>query len=132
VQWEDAGQVDGDDALPLVHGIVGDGRRRPGHARVVDERVDAPEAREHRGGHALGRGGIGHVDRHRERALEPGGGVLRGSEIDVCDRHARALGEEARDHRAPQAAGPSRDDHDAHAPPSYEVECGFTFAPPSR
>lgn len=85
---EHAVQIDIEDALPFLDGIVGDGGVHAGNAGVADQDVDAAQRRD---GLLLGFGHrviVGHVHRHADgvagKLLQR---LLRHARIGVPDRH---------------------------------------------
>ena len=114
---EDPGQVDVDRALPGGQRHLPGGHVALGHARVVDQDVDAPGPFERRRDHRFDACVVGHVDGDRKgRAAacrEPPGQVLRGLERHVGDDHGDAVAHEPGAHRGSERAGGSGHDRDA-------------------
>ena len=120
VAEEDAGEVDVEDELPVLHRVFPRRRVRAGDAGAAHERVDPPQLAHGFVAREAHVGIVAHVDAHRVRGLADGSRAL-GERLLVAipEAHARSgSGETLRDRKADprRAAG-----HDGIAPPHVEL-----------
>ena len=115
---EHAGEVDVDHAAEVSHVGVFDRLaselRDPG---VVDDGIEAAAPRRDRVDHARDCRGLGDVElveAHRAEVRELVGGIFARRAIAIDDRDVRAIDEQPRRDRAPDAGSAARDDRDPH------------------
>ncbi len=105
------GQVDGERALPVGERDVLARGGRTGDARVVDERIEAAEARRHVVEQPAYRGRVGDVAHGlREPCVGRRDGAQR-SAVDIADEDLRALAGERTRGGEPDARRPGGDQH---------------------
>jgi hypothetical protein len=111
--------VDGHDAVPVLERVVPGGRDRPVDAGVVDEDVDAAEARD-----GVGEGGLDLLpgrDVHARRVRRREAGCVERRKVAVPRDHARAaLGHQPGD-AEPDAARGAGDDRDLSVEPGLHA-----------
>ena len=103
-------QVDGYRPAPVGRRHRFNGRRWPGDAGVVDQRVETAELLANipeQTLHLVDLGDVGHAGGHAMFAT----GVIQRCHVDVADVHARTITDERADDRSSNACCARRDEH---------------------